>query len=106
MQNMLKYNKWRYLNTILDSRSMNYELLPPPLTCKINYVNMQHIYVNMRRIYVDMQHNYVDMHVINFCQKSFFSTGNFSYLRHYLTLNMQQATQLCQHATYLCHHAT
>ena len=52
-------------------------LLPP--TCKINYVNMQHNYVNMRLIYVDMQHNYVDMHVINFCQKLFFSMGKISY---------------------------
>ena len=52
-------------------------LLPP--TCKINYVNIQHNYVNMRLIYIHMQHNYVDMHVINFCQKLFFSMGKFSY---------------------------
>ena len=52
-----------------------------PPTCKINYVNMQHNDVYMRLIYVDMQHIYifVDMHVINFCQKLFFSTGKFSY---------------------------
>ena len=62
---------------ILCKRPYGGILLPP--TCKINYVNMQHNYVNMRRIYVDMQHNYVDMHVINFCQKLFFSMGKFSY---------------------------
>ena len=45
--------------------SLSYGGILLPLIWKINYVNMQH--------------NYVDMHVINFCQKLFFSTGKFFY---------------------------
>ena len=42
----------------------NYDGILLPLTCKINYVNMQHNYVDMQLIFVNMQDDMLKCNII------------------------------------------
>ena len=64
----------------LHRLAVNFESLWMFFSLKILWIAMMAYFCPPT--YANMHHNYVDMHVINFCQKLFFSKGKFSYLRH------------------------